>query len=116
MTDFTIAQLKDELTKLASAEQGTEDPNLEELIEELEYNKNEIYTIFEDQLVKYVDSFGGEGQGDEYWVVFSVGQGDTKRLFNTPGWYASYEGSELQVDDIFEVVAKEVVKIEYVKV
>lgn len=53
----------------------------------------------------YVDGHGGEGQGDEYWFVFSVTDeaGDV-RLFRRNGWYASYSGSELDgpTDEVVE--------------
>lgn len=42
-----------------------------------------------------VDEFGGEGQGDQYWLVFKVTEADgTERLFRRNGWYASYSGGE----------------------
>lgn len=46
----------------------------------------------------YVDDYGGEGQGDDYWVVFSLTQGDVTRHFKKPGWYQSYAGGELDGD------------------
>ncbi|MFE5290148.1 hypothetical protein ACFRAQ_34715 [Nocardia sp. NPDC056611] len=38
-------------------------------------------------------SHGGEGQGDEYWLVFAVKDdaGQT-RMFQRDGWYASFDG------------------------
>ena len=49
-----------------------------------------------------VDQFGGEGQGDDYWLVFSVedSQG-VLRYFMAQGWYSSYSGGEY--DTIHEV-------------
>lgn len=41
--------------------------------------------------LEYVDSYGGEGSGDEYWVVFKLGE----QLFRVDGYYASYDGGEL---------------------
>lgn len=59
---------------------------------------------------KYVfspeESFGGEGQGDDYWVVFSVSEeGEPKKFYKIPGWYASHHGGELEVSNTFEVKA-----------
>lgn len=45
-----------------------------------------------------VDDYGGEGQGDEYWVVFSVTKGDVTRHFRMDGWYQSYNGGEFDGD------------------
>lgn len=44
--------------------------------------------------VRRVADYGGEGQGDEYWVVFSVTEGDVVRTFRKDGWYQSYNGGE----------------------
>jgi hypothetical protein len=53
-----------------------------------------------------VAEYGGEGQGDQYWVVISVSDGITTRYFRRDGWYSSYNGSELD-GDTYEVVPKE---------
>lgn len=42
-----------------------------------------------------VKSHGGEGQGDQYWMVISVSDGKTTRHFRKDGWYASYDGGYL---------------------
>lgn len=42
-----------------------------------------------------IDYYGGEGKGDEYWVVFSLMEGDVTRYFRKDGWYQSYSGGEL---------------------
>ncbi|QAU06538.1 hypothetical protein SEA_WILLIAMBOONE_17 [Gordonia phage WilliamBoone] len=40
-----------------------------------------------------VDAHGGEGQGDDYWFVFSItDDAGNERLFRRNGWYQSYEG------------------------
>lgn len=48
--------------------------------------------------VAYVADYGGEGQGEEYWVVFSVTDGDVTRHFRMDGSYASYYGAEFDGD------------------
>lgn len=58
----------------------------------------------------YIDSYGGEGQGDDYWVVFKLG----KQHFRVDGWYSSYEGGELDGEP-YEVTPKEVKAIEWVR-
>jgi hypothetical protein len=46
---------------------------------------------------------GGEGDGEEYWAVFSVSNGDETRYFKADGWYASYEGGYIEWENFFEV-------------
>ena len=55
-----------------------------------------------------VDRFGGEGMGDERWVVFKL----ENRLFRISGYYSSWEGTEWY-EDVTEVKPVEVVKTEY---
>ena len=40
------------------------------------------------------DNYGGEGQGDDYWSVYSFTRGDEKVYVKFNGWYASYNGAE----------------------
>ncbi len=66
------------------------------------------YIHFEDWLIREIDSFGGEGQGDDYWSIIEV-QKDEKHhsYWKIPGWYASFVGHELDCDDIFQVEKKQ---------
>ena len=43
---------------------------------------------------QYEDSYGGEGQGDEYWSVYKFSLGEEVVYVKFDGWYASYNGSE----------------------
>ncbi len=45
-----------------------------------------------------VETFGGEGEGDQYWAVIKLGD----RYFRKEGWYASHDGGYLD-GDLFEV-------------
>lgn len=45
---------------------------------------------------------GGEGQGDEYYIVLRVEDDETTRWFMKPGYYTSYDGSTLD-RDLYEV-------------
>jgi hypothetical protein len=45
-----------------------------------------------------VEQHGGEGEGDQYWVVVRIGD----RYFRKPGWYASHDGGYLD-GDLYEV-------------
>ncbi|OKI54557.1 hypothetical protein [Micromonospora sp. CB01531] len=47
-------------------------------------------------VISYVADYGGEGQGEQYWVVVKVKAHDgTERYFRRDGWYQSYSGGEL---------------------
>ena len=49
--------------------------------------------VIDGAVVKTVDSYGGEGQGDDFWVVVSVEkEGEVTRYVKNVGWYASYDG------------------------
>lgn len=50
---------------------------------------------------------GGEGDGEEHWIVFSVSKDEEKTFWKIPGWYQSHYGGELEVDRTFEVEAAE---------
>jgi hypothetical protein len=43
--------------------------------------------------VETVDQYGGEGEGDEYWIVVYFPKFDT--YIRVDGWYASYDGGNL---------------------
>lgn len=43
--------------------------------------------------VKLVEDFGGEGQGEDYWMVISITDGYTTRLFKMNGYHVSHDGS-----------------------
>ena len=58
-----------------------------------------------------VEDFGGEGQGETRYVVFSVGE----QFFRVDGYYASWDGTTWEDPTPHEVVAKEVTSIEYVR-
>lgn len=52
--------------------------------------------------LKEIDSYGGEGKGEEYWKVFSLTQGAATRAFKLDGYYASY-GNGGEYDEFYEV-------------
>ena len=43
---------------------------------------------------QHEDNYGGEGQGEDYWSVYSFTRGDEKIYVQFNGWYASYNGAE----------------------
>lgn len=72
--------------------------------------------IASDEGVKFefVDNYGGEEQGREYWSVYKFSSGDESVYVQFDGWYASYEGSEYE--EWFFVKPVEVMKIEFKRV
>lgn len=58
---------------------------------------------------RIVQDFGGEGQGDQRYVVFSVGD----KFYRVDGYYASWDGSNWDDPTPYEVTPKEVTVIEY---
>lgn len=64
---------------------------------------------------KFVDQHGGEGDGDEFWWIFSFTDSKTSEtlLVKINGSYASYNGRDY--DEWFFVVGKEVMVTKYEK-
>ena len=54
---------------------------------------------------QFVDRYGGEDQGSDYWSVYSFTDGMQVVFIQFQGWYASYEGSTF--DEFYEVQAVE---------
>lgn len=61
-----------------------------------------------------VDSYGGEGLGEDYWSVYKFTLDNEVCWVKFDGWYASYTGSEYT--GFFFVEPKEVVVTKYFKV
>jgi hypothetical protein len=57
---------------------------------------------FEGLTAKVVKEYGGEGKGEEYWMVISLSDTNTTRYFRKDGWYASYDGGSLD-GEVYEV-------------
>lgn len=60
--------------------------------------------------LEWVEDYGGEGQGDDYWVVFKTVE--TGQFWRVDGWYASHHGGELD-GSVYEVEPKEVTVTQY---
>ncbi len=58
-----------------------------------------------------VEDFGGEGQGETRYVVFSVGE----QFFRVDGYYASWDGTTWEDPAPYEVKPVEVTVIDYQK-
>jgi len=56
-----------------------------------------------------VDEFGGEGHGDDLWVVFQVGD----QFFKVQGYYSSWDGGRYDDPTPFEVEPVQVTVTKY---
>lgn len=63
------------------------------IIESIADNLDEPWHVDGLGIVSLVDSFGGEGQGDDYWMVLSITSGDVTRYFKMSGYHVSHDGS-----------------------
>ena len=50
---------------------------------------------------------GGEGDGEEHWLVYKLEKASQETYWKVPGWYQSYHGAELEWDNTFQVKAVE---------
>lgn len=64
--------------------------------------------------VDFVDSYGGEEQGKDYWAVYSFTDGQEVVYVQFDGWYASYNGSEYE--EWFFVEPKQVTVTQFFKI
>ena len=64
--------------------------------------------------VEFVDNFGGEGCGDQYWSVYSFTDSLNVVYVQFDGWYASYVGSEY--NEWFFVEPKKEVVVNFYRV
>lgn len=64
-------------------------------------------------IVKFEDNFGGEGEGSQYWSVYSFTKDDQTVHVKFNGWYASYHGSEFT--EWFFVKLKQVTVTQFIE-
>ena len=56
--------------------------------------------------IAHKETHGGhEGAGEDHWVVLQVTEIETGNItfWKVPGFYQSYNGAELEIDNIYEV-------------
>lgn len=56
-----------------------------------------------------IETYGGEGQGEDYWAVVSIEQEGDTIYVRRNGWYASYHGREWNDYEQVKPVEKTVV-------
>lgn len=55
-----------------------------------------------------VVNYGGEGLGDERYVIISATTDDVTQYFRIDGWYSSYDGTTFEdPTDLYEVVPED---------
>jgi hypothetical protein len=84
MSDYTIAEVIDVI------EAPEEDGGLDGDWYALERRYQSLTLRGEVVQVVPVENFGGEGKGDDTWVVFQLGT----QLFRKSGYYASHYGTD----------------------
>ena len=67
--------------------------------------EGETYTVIE------VDSYGGEGHGDEYWHLYQIND----RYFKLEATWVSWDGVYWDEAELYEVEPKEVTVTKWVK-
>lgn len=74
-------------------------------LEDVLYSKS---TELPQGTLTFVDQFGGEGQGDTYWIIVKLTEPDgTETFYRRNGWYQSHYGYELDgPTDIVEQAEK----------
>lgn len=114
MTDYTAAEVEEALDALLGLAYNEDEDEPEEGEvdgwDELEYalkgryGHTKLTSIIlrgEPAPIEYVADFGGQGQGDDLWLVIKVGD----QLFRKEGYYASDYGSNWGDGDFSEVHA-----------
>lgn len=90
------------------------------LIHEYNASRVELLTEFHTELVSndinlsIVDSYGGEGEGEQYWAVYEFSLRDETVYVQFDGFYSSYNGAEFQ--EWFFVEPLPVQKIDWVAI
>ena len=91
--------LRDDVEKILDNEQYNEYGSVDNIFffEKYEHTDNsELHKAFKsaDIVVEYVDQYGGEGMGDEYWTVYKFTRDGEIEYLKFDGWYCSYVGPE----------------------
>lgn len=81
-----------------------------EISDNLQWNSdetNEFLKLLQENKInfKLVDRHGGEGEGEQYWAVYSFSDGQEVVFIKFDGYYMSYDGSTYE--NFYEVKAVE---------
>lgn len=72
--------------------------------------------VIDNLSIEVIETYGGEGEGDDYSSILKVTNNEEITYWKIPGWYQSYYGGELEIDNIFQVIPKEVTVTTYTKI
>ena len=92
LSDIIVAMLNNSGTQVKSDfMQNT----VIECLAYVDYETEEFCKALQDNGItfKLEDSYGGEGEGENYWSVYSFSKGDSKVYVKFDGYYTSYDGS-----------------------
>lgn len=107
----TAAQITKELLTWASEDDGGEFEDFEDAADHIYDTLDNGDIELPSGTASYVECFGGEGKGEDYWMVFSLGD----QLFRFAGYHDSWSGVSWEGSELEEVEAEEVVVVKYVK-
>lgn len=68
----------------------------------LESGKGRLET-FNGILFTYLEGYGGEGKGEDWWVVFSVEKDMQQEFFKFSAYYSSYDGVNMSYGNFYKV-------------
>lgn len=85
----------------------TEDIDLYEAVEELQYADKPVFKT-DQGVIALEDAYGGEGQGDSYYIVYSLELKSGKKVFfKYNGFYSSWAGVDWHEVEDEEVIGEE---------
>ena len=68
----------------------------------------EVYDLGNNCTLHCAECFGGsEGDGEEHWLVVKIKHNSIETCWMVPGWYASYDGGELEWENAYQVESYE---------
>lgn len=102
-------QISDELIDWHRKETGEDTSYFEDTLSDLEEILDSDTITIPSGEVELVDQFGGEGHGDDYWLILKVGE----KLFKVEGFHSSWEGVNWDDAELKEVEAKEITVVQY---
>jgi len=78
------------------------------------YRYDYVFEIGLGWKLELAERFGGsEGAGEEHWVVIKLTSPEKQETYwKIPGWYQSYNGSELEFNNLYQVeIGEKVIKV-----
>lgn len=82
---------------------------------DLMYDEFDLESLPAGWTVEVVDSYGGEGMGDDFYNVLAFKKDREVVYVKFQGWYSSYDGSEFQEYYVVEPVEKMITVYEKIK-